>query len=799
MEQSDRRDALLDRNRKTNSRPKREALALNRHRTVPNSLHTLFHAGSFTGLTDGQLLERFAVRDEETAEAAFAALVDRHGPMVLRTCLTVLRDEHEAHDAFQVTFLVLVRKAGSLWVQDSLGPWLHRVAYHAAARARRASVRRKFAEGRAAEMIPERAEARTWDDLGVVLHEEVDRLPQRYRIPVVLCDLEERSYEEAARHLGCPVGTVKSRLARGREQLKKRLARRGLADPAGMLTTGFPAAGEKAALPATLVSDMIRLATGKAAAGPVPVSVAILVKEVLKSMIMKKWGAIISALFILGVVSIGASILMPKGGDPQAIATTATVEPSADDPETKLERIHGTWVRVSANGVKEEITIRMKATKDSDKPKVEIPAGAAQFVFEWRPEGHDAWGQKVILDSTQAPKTIDFLTDDPAAPMVWPGIYRLEGDILTMCIRPVHGPRPAGFVALKPGEVLDVYQREKSDASRSTKPVAPAAGWPANKVVGHDAARIDGNWIVRRPYGNALTLLNIEVQGQQPRVSLLPVDDPKVYQLPESKIENLCMDENSIRFNIRLVSDRNTSGSIVSVDAYLPEGEAQPKILLGSLAMSRSRFPVELERTELKVLDRAQASASAPGSEALKRFDQIKDFHKKRETLEGILEKHGDRPLAPIAAWCLAIVLADAHASQVEVRSAADRAIRLAARYGSEMELAAVHRVADHLVASEILPDLALDYARKADAMLEPADTVALQTAVLKNLASVLRRAGRTEETKAVEDRLSKITDSADAGNAQALVPRVGRSRTISGRRRASPPSEPRPRERGSP
>ena len=128
-----------------------------------------------------------------------------------------------------------------------------------------------------------------------------------------------------------------------------------------------------------------------------------------------------------------------------------------------------------------------------------------------------------------------------------------------------------------------------------------------------------------------------------------------------------------------------------------------------------------------------------------------------REILEGILEKHGDRPLAPIAAWCLAIVLADAHASQVEVRSAADRAIRLAARYGSEMELAAVHRVADHLVASEILPDLALDYARKADAMLQPSDPVALQTAVLKNLASALRRAGRMEETKAVEDRLSRI------------------------------------------
>ena len=140
---------------------------------------------------------------------------------------------------------------------------------------------------------------------------------------------------------------------------------------------------------------------------------------------------------------------------------------------------------------------------------------------------------------------------------------------------------------------------------------------------------------MRGAYGNALALLNIEVHGQQPRVSLLPVDDPKVYRLPESKIENLCMDENSVRFHIRLVSDRNTSGSILAVDAYLPEGEAQPKVLLGSMAVWRSRFPVELERTELKVLDRGQASASAPGSEELRRFDQSKDSNKERADPRG--------------------------------------------------------------------------------------------------------------------------------------------------------------------
>ena len=201
-----------------------------------------------------------------------------------------------------------------------------------------------------------------------------------------------------------------------------------------------------------------------------------------------------------------------------------------------------------------------------------------------------------------------------------------------------------------------------------------------------------------------------------------------------------------------------------------------------------------MERTALKELDREQASATAPGSQELRRFEQSKDPNKDREILEGILEKYGDRPLAPIAAWCLANVLADANASQAEVRSASDRAIRLAARYGSEMELAAVHRVADHLIASGRFADLALDYARRADAMLSPYDSVALRIAVVESLASALRRAGQAEDIKAVEYRLAKLKESAGVGNGQALIPTGGRSLRTPGRRRASPPSGPRPR-----
>ena len=104
----------------------------NRNRVAPLGLRSLFHTGSLTGLTDGQLLERYALHDGEEAELAFATLVARHGAMVWCTCRAVLRDDHDAGDAFQAAFLVLVRKARSLWVRDSLGPWLHRVALRAA-------------------------------------------------------------------------------------------------------------------------------------------------------------------------------------------------------------------------------------------------------------------------------------------------------------------------------------------------------------------------------------------------------------------------------------------------------------------------------------------------------------------------------------------------------------------------------------------------------------------------------------------------------------------------------------------
>ncbi len=243
-------------------------MALGKSGTVARQLRILFHVGTVGGLTDGQLLERFATGQGETAELAFAALVDRHGPLVLRVCRSVLTDAHDAQDAFQATFLVLVQKAHALWVRDSIGPWLYQVAYRTAACARSETARRRRHEQRAAERASETASG---DENGPDresaqrLHEEIDRLPPRFRAPIVLCDLEGYSHEQAARHLGWPVGTVKSRQARGRERLRARLIRRGLA-PAGTLEALHLAAQAQAVVPSPLVEGTvqaaIRLLTG---------------------------------------------------------------------------------------------------------------------------------------------------------------------------------------------------------------------------------------------------------------------------------------------------------------------------------------------------------------------------------------------------------------------------------------------------------------------------------------------------------------------------------------------------------
>jgi RNA polymerase sigma factor (sigma-70 family) len=201
--------------------------------TLLQHIQTIFESGTIAELADRQLLERFGGGDREMADLCFAALIKRHGPMVLRTCQSTLHDRHNAEDAFQATFLVLARKARSLWIRDTIGPWLFEVACRVASAARSATRRRQMVEREAARPGSSAIETSTWDDRGAVLCEELNRLPERFRAAVVLCDLEGLTQERAAEHLGCAPGTVRSRLARGRQRLRDRLTRRGLAPAVG--------------------------------------------------------------------------------------------------------------------------------------------------------------------------------------------------------------------------------------------------------------------------------------------------------------------------------------------------------------------------------------------------------------------------------------------------------------------------------------------------------------------------------------------------------------------------------------
>lgn len=275
------------------------------------NLAALLEEGTLSGVTDGQLLERFATGQGETSQRAFAALVDRHGPMVLRACRSVLGDDHDAMDAFQATFLVLVRKSRSLWVTDSLAPWLHRVACRAAGRARAQAARRRALERGAADATARLPTRDDRDGLASVLHEELNRLPDRYRVPIVLCDLEGRSCEDAARAMGCPVGTIGSRLARGRERLRSRLARRGLAPAVGAVVAALTIDTQAASLPADLAASAARL--GAYPGAPVVTSSAAVLAE-----------AICWSLSMTKLISAGAAAAIVAGG---CLMLTLTLRP----------------------------------------------------------------------------------------------------------------------------------------------------------------------------------------------------------------------------------------------------------------------------------------------------------------------------------------------------------------------------------------------------------------------------------------------------------------------------------------
>ena len=221
-------------------------------KVVSRELQTLFSVGTLGGLSDGRLLERFAAHREE---AAFEALVRRHGPMVWGVCRRLLRDHHDAEDAFQATFLVLARKGHSIAQGELVANWLYGVAYQTAMKARSTRARRRMREGQVTDIPePEDVSEDHQDDLTEWLDRELSRLPDKFRIPIVLCELEGKTHQEAAEQLGWPIGTVSGRLSRSRAMLADGVPR-GMSLSSGSLAMHDAAS---ASIPTNLIDFTIQ-------------------------------------------------------------------------------------------------------------------------------------------------------------------------------------------------------------------------------------------------------------------------------------------------------------------------------------------------------------------------------------------------------------------------------------------------------------------------------------------------------------------------------------------------------------
>src|SRR5262245_46809552 len=282
-------------------------------------------------LPDRDLLKHFHSRHDE---AAFHTLLRRHGPMVLDVCRGVLGDRPDAEDAFQATFLVLAQKAGSIRKGASLGSWLHGVAHRTALRARAQSAVRQKHEARAPPRQAAEADDLSWREVRHVLHEELGGLPERYREALVLCYLEGATQQRAAARLGLAERTLRERLGRGRELLRRRLVRRGLGPAAVLAVAAWPAATATAAVPAALADSTVKaaalVAAGGAAAAVVSAAVAALTQGVLRTMFLTRLKVMTAGLLVAGLLAGG--VLIP------ALCALPQPSPARQPPVNQQEK-----------------------------------------------------------------------------------------------------------------------------------------------------------------------------------------------------------------------------------------------------------------------------------------------------------------------------------------------------------------------------------------------------------------------------------------------------------------------------
>jgi RNA polymerase sigma factor (sigma-70 family) len=343
-------------------------------------------------LTDKQLVELFVV---EGNQAGFEALVRRYGPMVFGVCRRVLRNTHDAEDAFQATFLVLVRKAARLRQREAVGNWLYGVAYRTALHARNRAMRRQVKEAAAEPLATEESSGQgaVRLELEAAVDQALSRLPEKYRIPVVLCDLQGKTQRQAAEELRCPEGTVSSRLARGRDLLRKGLGRHApaLAGGTGAVVLQTNTA---AVLPASLVAATVRSAalvgksTSVAAAGLAP-HVAALLEGVLRSMLLAKMKYVAAVLMVMAVLGAAAGFIVNRLGAAHVLVVDrpgdAIVAKAGEIKAGQAEQQRKDQNQVGAEGA--PVIAEAKADEQAKEPpgqkKQELLYGGKSFQ-DWR-------------------------------------------------------------------------------------------------------------------------------------------------------------------------------------------------------------------------------------------------------------------------------------------------------------------------------------------------------------------------------------------------------------------------------
>jgi RNA polymerase sigma factor (sigma-70 family) len=326
------------------------------------------------GLTDGELLEAYLRRGDH---AAFEGLVRRHGAMVLGVCRRVLRNDADAEDAFQATFLVLVKKAGSIRSPSAISNWLYGVAHTTALRAKAMNRKRQTREREAGSIPRHQACEEVWRAVQSLLDAEMASLPDKYRIPIVLCDLESSTIKEAARHLGWPQGTVATRLARGRALLAKRLAKHGLVVSAGTLITALSHGVAKGGVPPGLVIATVKaisLASGLSATGPamglVSARVIALSQGVLQTMFLTKLKSCLACFTALAILSAGVGSLCRGSAAEGAVLEPAAVQDTGQ-PGKQVQQNDPQALRQEIERLRLEVQ-RMKAELRQAQAQIDV-------------------------------------------------------------------------------------------------------------------------------------------------------------------------------------------------------------------------------------------------------------------------------------------------------------------------------------------------------------------------------------------------------------------------------------------